>query len=508
MTERRERCDRRRVDNVSRSIVQCIVDVDMRYTLAAEGDAVREASAYAAMHLSSILRRSGESYAAHGEELAGVLKEVTSDAALHAVAILHDLPEHPSGKTLLQTAPLTEDQRTLVHGMRTLRRLHIDENTTDLDTVLDAFAEEPRLLVLRMAHRLNDVRHLERFSREAQRRIAHETLHLYTAIAGRLGFHRWRWQMEDICFTRLHPRLAARIRKEFTLSQETDRACLGHTRTYLLKKLQDAGIEAEMDERIKGVYSTYRKMLLKKRSFSELTDRLALRIIVPQPEQCYLALGIVHAHMHPMPGKLKDYIGAPKENGYRSLHTVVYPLPGVSELPIEIQIRTREMHEECEFGIASHADYKQLRYALTSAASRANLFRNLRSLRDSAASPARFEKALRTHFREDHLLLFNPQNRFFHLRKPATAMDFACQEMPGECARVTGVRINGRDKPLDTPLKDGDTVELLLGSATESMKRQLDACVQKSSRKLIEECWLQAKAQEQVSETRSFTYEI
>jgi len=422
--------------------------------------AVRRAVAYAENHLSKIERASGETYALHGIEVASALAEVSNDPVLLSVAVLHDLPMHPDGESALRDAPLTDEQRELVRGMHRLRRLHIDMNTHDLDKMISAFAEDSRLLLLRMAHRVNDVRHLDRFNTTRQKEIAHETLYMYTAVSGRLGFNRWRWQMEDICFMELQPRIAKKIAKRFTEMYEMDQTCLAHMRTFLRKILKENGIDADIDERIKGVYSTYRKMVLKNRTFEELTDRLALRVLVANEDDCYRALGIIHRNMRAMPGKLKDYIGVPKPNGYRSIHTVVFPLQGISELAIEIQIRTLDMHREGEFGIASHGNYKHWLYMLNSSQSRANLFRNLESLHGVIRSQRTFTQALRHSFNDNKLLVFDPQNNLYHLPRKSTALDFVRHS--GETSpEGMCVRINGRERPLDTPLSDGDTVEMV-----------------------------------------------
>lgn len=422
---------------------------------------VREAIAFAQKHLSQIHRKSEDDYATHGIEVATTLEEVTQDPSLCAVAILHDVLMHQDGEYLLDASPLTKEERTLVNEMHHLRNLHIDIKADDLDQVINAFAHDPRLLLLRMAHRLNDVRHLNRFSPERQREIAHETLHLYTAISGRLGFQRWRWQMEDICFQALQPQIAHRMKKRFEEMRSIDEACLRHAQTHIERALKEGGIAADIDERIKGLYSTYRKMVLKDKNFEDLTDRLALRILLASTEDCYRALGIIHQTMRPMHGKLKDYIGTPKENGYRSIHTVVYPLPGITELPIEIQIRTRAMHRECEYGIASHGEYKNWSYALDSAESRANLFRNLEALHAVTKSNDTFADALRHSFADKRLLVFDAHNMLYHLEKPSTALTFVQHAHPDIAQTVTSVRINGRERPTDTLLRDGDIVEIL-----------------------------------------------
>ncbi|PIQ76000.1 hypothetical protein COU78_03500 [Candidatus Peregrinibacteria bacterium CG10_big_fil_rev_8_21_14_0_10_49_24] len=411
-------------------------------------------------HLSDILRRTGESYAEHGCQVASVLSENSADVSLLKVAVLHDVLLHKNGPALLSKSPLSKDERELIVQMHGLRRLHIDESTKDLDTVINAFMEDTRLLPLRMAHRLNDVRHLQLFLPTLRKQIAKETLHMYTAIAGRLGMHAWRYEMEDACFPIVQPKACANLREKFSQMEELDKTCLTHTQEFLMKNLQNEGISCHMDVRVKGLYSTYRKMVIKKRRFQDLTDRLAVRIVVPEVMDCYKTLAVVHACMHPIPGKLKDYIGAPKENGYQSIHTVVYPLPGVTEQPMEIQIRAEEMHRICEHGHASHAEYKTLMYALHARSARVNLFRNLQSLREEARSPQQFQEAMRKYFREDHVAIFDGDDNLYHFKQPVSAMDFVCTVHPSRCDKLKEIRINGRKMQLSSRLQDGDIVEV------------------------------------------------
>ncbi len=449
-----------------------------------DADRLQTAVLFARKHLGFLERRSGESYAKNGEEVAETLLEITKDPSLVAIALLHDLPVLRNGETLLLDAPITDDERMLVRRMHSLRGLHIDLVKQDLDLVIDAFMQEPRLLPLRMAHRLTDIRHLQRFSKTAQRKLARETLHMYAALAGRLGMHAWRHEMEDVCFRFLKPEAAGSLEKEFQLHKRNDTQCLDHIQTFLQKKLQSAGIHASMSARTKSLYSTYRKMIVKKRRFEELTDRLALRILVSTMDDCYRTLGIVHSSLRPMPGKLKDYIGAPKENGYRSIHTVIYPLPGVTEYPVEIQIRTSEMHEECEFGPARHADYKKFTYVLGSAIARVDLFRNLQSLKQHTRSPSQFETALRTYFRDDHVALFDHRNNLYHLSKPLTALDFVCSVYPSRVRTLRDIRINGRLRPIDTLLHDGDAIEPSFAKTSQCSREWLKACRHSTARAL------------------------
>lgn len=448
---------------------------------------LEEVQSFANAYLEGMKRRSGETYAEHSLEVARVLSEATHDESLLSVAILHDVLVHPDGKELLDDSPLSPAERTLVEKAHMLRRLHIDSNTKDLDTVIDAFLEDELLLPLRMAHRLNDVRHLERFSSELQRNIAHETLHMYTAIAGRLGMNAWRHEMEDICFNRLNPQAAKKLHVYFEQYAEMDSASLAQTRSFLEEKLRSAQINYSMGQRIKGSYSTYRKMILKKRQFEDLTDRLAIRILVDNQMDCYRALAVVHAHMHPIPGKLKDYIGSPKENGYQSIHTVVYPLPGVTEQPIEIQIRTAQMHEECEFGAIAHDKYKGYMYSLHSRPARVNLFRNFQSLREESRTAEQFADALRQYFREDHLAIFDAKNNLYHMKKPVSALDFVCHAWPQRVSVLKDIMINGRSRPMDSLLNDGDIVDPQFGR-TKTIKREwITVCQQKKSQQLVKD---------------------
>lgn len=451
---------------------------------------IRSAYEFSKKYLSQVKRRSGESYFEHGYQLADALHEVSNDPVLFVSLLLHDLPVHPNSKELIKKAPINKDEKGYITQMHKLRGLHINENTDDLDLVIATFSRDSRIILMRMVHRLNDIRHIDRFEPGLQRMIANETLHMYSAIAGRLGFHAWRYEMEDICFKVLHPKVYENLKKQFKNWQPLDDISLKTTRGYLRKKFKENGIDVDIEMRIKRLYSTYRKMVLKNRKFQDLTDRLALRLIVPEIEDCYKALGIVHSAMHPIPGKLKDYIGSPKENGYRSIHTVVYPLPGVTEQPIEIQIRSRGMHWECEYGIAAHhkykeTNYKNASYRLQNRHARVHLFKNLEVLKHETPSPRQFKEALVNYFTKERLILFDEKNNVYHFKKPVTALDFAFLVHKEKCARLKSIKINGRTQPLDTELSDGDVVEVTFGRDKTFTRKWRSICRHKSSREMI-----------------------
>ena len=199
---------------------------------------VKTVLGFTEQHLGSIVRRSGESYADHGKEVAELIAESGSGATLRSIALLHDLLVHPRGHTLLRLSPLSLPEQKTVELMFGLRRLHIDEKTKDLDTVIESFSADPLLLPLRMAHRLNDVRHIDRFSKKLQRAMAKETLHMYTAIASRLGMYAWRYEMEDRCFAFLHPKIYKQLSEQFALCRQIDESCMKQAKRFLLQKLQ------------------------------------------------------------------------------------------------------------------------------------------------------------------------------------------------------------------------------------------------------------------------------
>lgn len=436
-----------------------------------EQSRLREVIQYAKNHLHSEIRKSGENYAQHGLELAWTINEMVTDPRLTAVAILHDLEIHPKGKDLLKNAPIDEEEKYLIKEMHKLRGLHISTEEKDLDTFLDHTSQQAALIPLRIAHRLNDVRHLDRFQEKLQEKIAQESLHMYASIAGRLGMHRWRYEMEDICFIKLQKKAAEALIKKFKDSREIDEISLKQTRAFIQKKCKEANISVKIESRFKALYSSYRKMLLKNRHFDELTDRLALRVIVKNIDECYRTLGIIHSHMHPIAGKLKDYIGIPKENGYQSIHTVVYPLPGVTEQAIEIQIRSKEMQQLCEYGTASHGEYKNLNYSLKTSNAQIDLIKNFQILRSKTKSPKQFNQALRNYFDEKHMGIFDEKNNLYHIKRPASILEFLTIIYPKKVQYIREVKRNGRKEHLEATLQDGDVIEAIWRSHRNIQKK-------------------------------------
>ncbi|MBD3327967.1 HD domain-containing protein [Candidatus Peregrinibacteria bacterium] len=452
-----------------------------------EGDAenIKKAADFSFKYLSNIPRRSGESYFQHGMEVAGTLKEVSNDPKLLRVGLIHDLYVHPQGKKLVNELGLSADDKSLIQGMYGLRRLHIDKKTDDLDHVVNTIIRDPRLVIMRMAHRMNDVRNLERFSERMARNLAGETLHMYSAIVGKLNMNIWRREMEDTCFKWLYPESANSIQYQMDRVKKMDEACLIYASEFLHRKLGEHGLKVKISSRIKGVYSAYRKMLIKNLNFGELYDRLAIRILVDKEEDCYKALWVVHKYMNPVFGLMHDYIGMPKENGYQSLHTVVHPLSGVTDRSMEVQIRTHEMHSTCEFGVAAHGNYKKVNYSLTRPGARVNLLRNLSVMKQGIESVDKLDVVMQQQYIGDHMLVFDNNNNIHYVPKPSTALDFVCTIHGAKVNRLKEVRVNGRKQSMGTLLNDGDTLEVSFSRQKVLKRNWKDYCEGRFGRELV-----------------------
>ncbi|EKE11099.1 MAG: GTP pyrophosphokinase [uncultured bacterium] len=437
--------------------------------------------------LNTLKRKKANGYTQNGVLLMKTLKEITNDPSLLSICLFYDVLNYPEGKKILKNSNLSKSEQIIIKKLHSLENLSIDSNIKDINKALRYFSADYRILILRITHRLLDIRNLEKFSQKKAKKIAQETLHMYVPLASRLGLHKWRHEMEDICFKYLFPRIAKKLERKFDFYRENDISCLKHTEKYIKQKLTESGIKCTLENRIKSIYSTYRKMIVKNRKFDELTDRLAIRIIVAKKDTCYRALGVIHSIMHPIPGKFKDYIGTPKENGYQSIHTVVFPLPNVTNMPIEIQIRSKEMHKECEFGVASHFHYKKDSYTMRyNKKTRADLIKNLEIIKhESPTSTQKLSHLMQSYFRGDQVLVFDSKNRVYHLTKPASALDFVCIHYKKKIAYLKSVKINGILGSLETLLQDGDVVEAQFQEKKSFSKRWIKMCHREQSKKML-----------------------
>jgi GTP diphosphokinase / guanosine-3',5'-bis(diphosphate) 3'-diphosphatase len=412
------------------------------------------------------VRRSGQEFIYHPWGAAKILAGLRLDEATLAAALLHD--------TVEDTGVEIEDIRTefgdeiakLVEGVTKLTRVQFQSRehaeAENYRKLVLAMAEDLRVILIKLADRLHNLRTIEYMGKQTQVRKARETLEVYAPLAHRLGIHALKWELEDLAFQTLHPRKYEEI-KQMVAERRADRE--EHVREAALvlqRELEKVDIPAEISGRAKHFYSIYDKMAKKGREFNEIYDLTAMRVIVDRDgdegtRDCYGGLGLIHSLWKPMPGRFKDYIAMPKFNGYRALHTTVI---GPQGRPLEIQVRTREMHQTAEYGVAAHWLYKGRKKQRDD-----EWTTWVRQLMDvgtaDEADPREFMKSFRTDLFEDEVHVFTPKGQVKTLPAGATPIDFAYAVHTDVGHHTVGAKVNGRIVPLHYQLKNGDFVEIL-----------------------------------------------
>ena len=403
------------------------------------------------------VRKSGEPYVQHPVAVAKIVAELGLDDVTISAALLHDAVED-TGVTLEDlTLAFGPDVAAIVDGVTKLDRLKFDskeaQQAATVRKMLVAMAKDMRVLIIKLADRLHNMRTVAAMPAWKQERTAQETLDIYAPLAHRLGMQEMRQQLEDLCFAALHPKRYAEIdHMVSTRSPERD--------IYLTQVLEDVRerckelrIEAEVTGRPKHLWSIYEKMVVKGREFDEIFDLVGIRVVVPTVKDCYAALGSIHATWKPVQGRFKDYIAMPKFNLYQSLHTTVV---GPQGKPVEVQIRTEEMHSRAEYGVASHWNYKD---DSTSTADLAWLNRIV-DWQQETSDPSQFMANLKIDLEQDEVFVFTPKGKVITLQAGATPVDFAYAIHTEVGHACIGARVNGKLVPLDSTLSSGDSVEI------------------------------------------------
>ncbi len=408
-------------------------------------------------------RISGDPYISHPLAVSRILAEWRLDSQTLTAALLHDVMEDTS-VTKEQIAGLFgQSVADLVDGVSKLDRLEFqtkeDAQAENFRKMLLAMASDVRVILIKLADRLHNMRTLDAMNPPKRKRIARETLEIYAQIANRMGLNSIYQELEDLSFKHLFPFRYRVLSKAIKAARGNRREVVGKILESIVQRLKEAGIEAQTTGREKHLYSIYRKMLEKELSFSEVQDIYGFRVVVKDIPTCYYALGVLHGLYKPIPGKFKDYIALPKSNGYQSLHTSLF---GPYGTPIEIQIRTSEMHKIAEAGVASHWLYKSSEANLSEMQRKTHQWLQslLESLGDSADS-VEFLEHLKVDLFPDEIYVFTPKGKILVLPKGATPVDFAYSVHTDIGSRCLSVRINGELKPLRTQLRNGDTVEIL-----------------------------------------------
>ena len=410
-------------------------------------------------------RASGDPYIVHPVAVADLLRDIGASAPVIAAGFLHDVVEDTDLTADQLEQHFGPEVRALVEGVTKLGGLHFTNRTEaqaeNLRKMFLAMASDIRVVLVKLADRLHNMRTLGALKREKQERIARETREIYAPLANRLGIGRFKWELEDLAFKLLEPEAFREITEEVATKRSEREERLGVTLKLLSDRLAAVGLDScEVNGRPKHLYGIWSKMQRQQKAFHEIYDVAAVRIITPNLETCYRALAVVHDTFRPIPGRFKDYIGLPKPNGYQSLHTAVIG----RHRPIEVQIRTAEMHQVSEFGIAAHWKYKEGGSpAAGGDTERFNWLRQLVDWQQEGGSDDHndYLASIKEDLFDEEVFVFTPKGEVVGLRKGSTAVDFAYRihsEVGNHCH---GVRINDRLSPLSTPLQNGDFVNIL-----------------------------------------------
>ena len=411
-------------------------------------------------------RASGDPYIVHPVAVADLLRDIGASAPVIAAGFLHDVVEDTDVSLEEIQEHFGSEVRELVEGVTKLGGIHFNDRTEaqaeNLRRMFMAMASDIRVVLVKLADRVHNMRTIGALKEEKRQRIARETREIYAPLANRLGIGRFKWELEDLAFKLLEPEAFREIQQEVATKRSEREQRLGVTVGLLNERLQRAGLEGcEVSGRPKHLYGIWSKMERQQKAFHEIYDVAALRIITPSVETCYRALAVVHDTFRPIPGRFKDYIGLPKPNGYQSLHTAVIG----RHRPIEVQIRTLEMHQVAEFGIAAHWKYKEggSPASCSSDAERFNWLRQLVDWQQEGGNDDHndYLSSIKEDLFDEEVFVFTPKGDVVGLRKGATAVDFAYRihsEVGNHC---NGVRVNDRLCPLATPLQNGDFVQVL-----------------------------------------------
>lgn len=414
------------------------------------------------------LRKSGDPYITHPVAVATILAELGMTPPTLAAALLHDTVEDTSYSLEQLRADFGDEIAGLVDGVTKLDKVSYGE-AAQAETVrkmVIAMARDIRVLVIKLADRLHNARTWKYVSPASAQRKARETLEIYAPLAHRLGMNTIKWELEDLSFATLYSKVYDEIVHLVAERAPAREEYLGQVRDLVLEDLKTAKIKATVTGRPKHYYSIYQKMIVRGRDFADIYDLVGLRVLVDTVRDCYAALGVIHNHWNPVPGRFKDYIAMPKFNMYQSLHTTVI---GPGGKPVEIQIRTHDMHRRAEYGVAAHWKYKESAKAAAKSPTEVDdampWLRQLVDWQQETADPGEFLDSLRFEMSGAEVYVFTPKGDVLGLPAGSTPIDFAYAVHTEVGHRTVGARVNGRLVPLESTLENGDTVEVFTSKA-------------------------------------------
>jgi GTP diphosphokinase / guanosine-3',5'-bis(diphosphate) 3'-diphosphatase len=433
-------------------------------------DLLNRAYVYAMKAHGSQTRASGDPYFSHPLEVAAILTDLKLDDATIVAALLHDTIEDTEATRAEIDQIFGPEIGALVEGLTKLKRLELvsreAKQAENLRKLLLAISDDVRVLLVKLADRLHNMRTLEFVPEASRQRIAEETLDIYAPLAGRMGMQEMREELEDLSFRMLDPEAYGVVKHRLEALAERNRNLIGEIESQLSKNLRKNGLTAHVYGRRKQPFSIWTKMERKSVGFEQLSDIFAFRVVMADVESCYRALGVVHTTWPVVPGRFKDYISTPKQNDYRSIHTTVI---GPGNQRVELQIRTEEMHQIAEFGIAAHAFYKDGVGSPTELLKReSNAFAWLRrtvGILSESANPEEFLEHTKLELFHDQVFCFTPKGKLIALPRHANVIDFAYAVHTELGNSAVGCKINGKFAPLSSELQNGDEVEVLTSDA-------------------------------------------
>ena len=456
---------------------------------------VARAFVFACRHHADQKRQSGDEFITHPVGVARICVGMSLDTDTLVAALLHDTVEDTSASLEEIVEEFGVDISKLVDGVTKLTEITFESRderqAENYRKMMVAMAKDIRVILIKLADRLHNMRTLSSLPKQKQIAKSRETLEIYAPLAHRLGIHAIKWELEDLAFATLHPRKYSEI-KHLVAQQRAEREnYVEEAGTFLTDELIKVGIDAAIAGRAKHFYSIYTKMTKKGREFNEIFDLTAMRVIVGSVKDCYGAIGVIHSLWKPLPGRFKDYVAMPKANMYQALHTTVVGLGGK---PLEIQIRTEEMHRLAEYGIAAHVSYKE-GGGVNSSKEKMTWLRQLVEA-ESEQDPAEFLESLKVDLFEDEVFVFTPKGEVKNLKAGATPVDFAYTIHTDVGHRCVGAKVNGKIVPLHYQLKSGDIVEVMTAKQERGPSRDWLKVVGTSSARNKIRAWFREERRE------------